>query len=628
MKGDGVRAVVLVGNPSVGKSTLFSQLTGVGVLISNYPGATVEVARGRVRHDEFALELFDLPGVYSLDTDGPEERAVRRCLADGPPDVVLNVVDASRLERNLYLTLELLELGLPVVVALHMNEDATRRGMSIDVERLAVLLGVPVVLVSARSGQGLEELVHALGAPPDPGRNRQVGYPRCVEAALRKAQSLGLSRRRAMTLLASGAATDETPEVLAAIAAARAEAECRRGASIAELAAGSRYGDAGLIAQEVTRRRPARRLRRERFDDILMHPFAGLALVGATLLAMLLVVFFLGGFLEEWIVGGLDRLVLVPVRTALEGLGLLEVVVEYTLIGVQAGLGIVVPYIMTFYVLMALMENSGYLTRAAFLLDAPMHRLGLHGRSMIPLILGFGCSVPALMATKSLQTRRERVVTSALVSLVPCSARTIVILGLVAHFVSVWAALSIYLLMLVLIVIAGFILGRTVKGERTGFVLEMVPLRAPAVREVAEKTWMQMKEFVFLAFPLLIAGSAMLGALQHLGILGAVNAALSPITSGWLGLPEYSATALLFGVLRKEMALETLAVMAGTADFGSVLTPLQMYVFAVFTSIYVPCLASMAVLKRVLGWRDMAWITAFTVGLAFLLSGLINQALV
>ncbi|HOQ61691.1 MAG TPA: nucleoside recognition domain-containing protein, partial [Vicinamibacterales bacterium] len=140
--------------------------------------------------------------------------------------------------------------------------------------------------------------------------------------------------------------------------------------------------------------------------------------------------------------------------------------------------------------------------------------------------------------------------------------------------------------------------------------------------------WMQMKEFVFLAFPLLIAGSAMLGALQHLGILGAVNAALSPITSGWLGLPEYSATALLFGVLRKEMALETLAVMAGTADFGSVLTPLQMYVFAVFTSIYVPCLASMAVLKRVLGWRDMAWITAFTVGLAFLLSGLINQALV
>jgi ferrous iron transport protein B len=244
---------------------------------------------------------------------------------------------------------------------------------------------------------------------------------------------------------------------------------------------------------------------------------------------------------------------------------------------------------------------------------------------MIPLILGFGCSVPALMSTKALQTRRERVITAALVCLVPCSARSIVILGLVAHFVSVWAALSIYALMLVLITVVGLILGRAVKGEKTGFVLEMVPLRIPSARDVVAKTWMQMREFIYLAFPLLIAGSATLGVLQFAGVLQIVSRVLSPLTTGWLGLPDYTATALIFGILRKEMALETLAVMAGTANFDQVLTPLQMYVFAVFTSIYMPCLASMAMLKRVVGWRDMLWITALTVGLAILLSGFINQ---
>jgi len=622
----GVSRVLVVGNPSVGKSTLFSQLTGVGVLISNYPGATVEIARGRVLHDESALELWDVPGVYSLDTDGAEEQTVRRALAEEPPDVVLNVVDASRLERNLYLTLELLELGLPVVVALHMHEEASRRGMRLDIDRLAVLLGVPVVPVSARSGVGLEDLVHALSVPPDPGRHRQVQYDRHLDGALRKLQARGLSRRQALALLVSGGSGDEPPETAAAAASLRADVEISHGASIADLVAGNRYGEAGLIAREVTKRRPDRREGHARLDDVLMHPVAGPALVAAVLLGMLLTVFFVGGFLEDWIVTRLGQWLIVPAKAAMAGRPFAQVVVEYTLIGVQAGLGIVVPYIMTFYVLMALMENSGYLTRAAFLLDSVMHRLNLHGRSMIPLILGFGCTVPALMATRSLQTRRERVVTSALVSLVPCSARTIVILGLVAHFVSVWAALSIYALLLVLIVAAGFILGRTVKGERTGFVLEMVPLRAPTVREVAAKTWMQMKEFVFLAFPLLIAGSATLGVLQYAGVLRAVNQALSPLTSGWLGLPDYSATALLFGVLRKEMALETLAVMGGTAEFDRVLTPLQMYVFAVFSSIYVPCLASMAVLKRVVGWRDMLWITLLSVGLAILLSGLINQA--
>jgi ferrous iron transport protein B len=254
-----------------------------------------------------------------------------------------------------------------------------------------------------------------------------------------------------------------------------------------------------------------------------------------------------------------------------------------------------------------------------------MHRFRLHGRAMIPLILGFGCSVPAIMSTKALQTRRERIITATLVCMVPCSARSIVILGLVANFVSIWAGLSIYLLMLGLIVLIGFILGRTVRGEETGFVLEMVPLRVPGLNDVIQKTWMQMKEFIEVAFPLLIVGSAVLGVLQFIVFLGWMNVMLSPVIQGWLGLPDFTATALIFGILRKEMALETLAVMAGTWKFNAVMTPLQMYVFAVFTTIYMPCLASITMLKRVLGWKDTLRITALTVLLALLVSGLIAQ---
>jgi ferrous iron transport protein B len=242
---------------------------------------------------------------------------------------------------------------------------------------------------------------------------------------------------------------------------------------------------------------------------------------------------------------------------------------------------------------------------------------------MIPLILGFGCSVPAIMSTRALQTKRERIVTSAMVCMVPCSARSIVIMGLVASFVSIWAALSIYLLMLAITVLLGYVLGRAVKGEETGFVMEMVPLRVPQLKDIIDKTWMQMKEFIYVAFPLLIAGSAVLGLMQYFGVLDVVNALLAPITTGILGLPSYTVTALLFGVLRKEMALETLAVLAGTAQFNLVFTPLQMYVFAVFTTIYMPCIATVTMLSRVVGLKDTILITGLTFILAIVISGLI-----
>ncbi len=430
-----------------------------------------------------------------------------------------------------------------------------------------------------------------------------------------------------MLLLTQGPGTGQYPEAASTAATvARGEIERSHEASVGELMAGNRYGDAGLITRAVMRTRPAAQMTlKERIDSLLISRIWGFPILAAIILGMLLIVFLVGGFLETLIGNAFDVYVIEPLTGLLTSHPFVEIVVRYTLIGVQAGLSIVIPYIMTFYVLMAVLENSGYLTRAAFLLDEIMHRFRLHGRAMIPLILGFGCSVPAIMSTKALQTRRERIITATLVCMVPCSARSIVILGLVASFVSIWAALSIYLLMLAIIVLIGFILGRTVKGEETGFVLEMVPLRVPGLTDVVNKTWMQMKEFIEVAFPLLIIGSAVLGVLQYIGFLSLMNVVLSPLIQGWLGLPDFTATALIFGILRKEMALETLAVMAGTWKFNAVMTPLQMYVFAVFTTIYMPCLASITMLKRVLGWKDTVRITVLTVLLALAVSGLIAQ---
>lgn len=619
--------VALIGNPSVGKSTLFSRLTGIGVLISNYPGTTVEVAHGRVTHDGLVLDLSDLPGIYSLDTMNAEEQTVINFLKDEKPDVILNVIDSTRLERNLYLTLEILELGLPVVVSLNMIDEAGMLGMTIDAGLLSEILGVPVVPTSAQKGIGLEELVHEFSDRKSAEGQRTAKYDRHVEAFLQKLLSMdSLSRREALTLLANPGdmSIPVSDNIRAAASIMNEEVERTHESPVSEILAINRYGEAGIIARTVMHQKPQSQMSmKERLDNLLVSPISGFLILSLIMITMLLTVFLVGGFLEELIVDSFDRIILTPAVEYFSFNPLLQVVVEYTLIGLQAGFGIVVPYIMTFYVLMAVLENSGYLTRAAFLLDDLMHKFKLHGRAMIPLILGFGCTVPAIMSTKALQTRRERIITSILICMVPCSARSIVIMGLVASFVSIWAAFSIYLLLLAVIVALGFILGRAVKGEQTGFVLEMVQLRVPGFRDIVDKTWNQMKEFIYVAFPLLVMGSAVLGVLQYIGFLDVMNYVLSPVTSTWLGLPDFTATALIFGILRKEMALETLAVMAGTAEFSLVMTSLQMYVFAVFTALYMPCLATMTMLKRVLGLADTIKITLLTVLLALLISGLI-----
>ncbi|MDD1676155.1 MAG: ferrous iron transport protein B, partial [Methanomicrobiales archaeon] len=347
-------------------------------------------------------------------------------------------------------------------------------------------------------------------------------------------------------------------------------------------------------------------------DRILTRVIPGVPILVTVMLLMLLTVFVAGGFFEGIIVSLCDTYLLIPAG-ALPLHPLIRVVLTSLLVAVQAGLGIAFPFVFIFSVLMALLEDSGYMTRAAFLADRAMHRVGMHGGAIIPLVLSFGCNVPAILATRTLRTRRERIIASFLTTLIPCSARTVIISGIVAVFIGIPQALSIYLIVILVTLATGVVLSRTLPGEQFGMMMELTTLRMPRAEQVLQKSWMRVREFLFIAMPLLLAGSLVLGLLAYAGVLALFQEALAPLSMGILGLPSYASTALLFGILRKELAFQTLAVLAGTATLNTVLTNTQLYTFALVSTLFVPCISTIAIMRRELGWKIAAAVSVYTI---------------
>ncbi len=640
---DAPLTIALVGNPNVGKSVFFTRLTGVGVEVSNYPGTTVEITKGTLKHEGESINVVDLPGIYSLSTSTEDERAAMRYLIHECPAVIINIIDATRLARNLNLTLQLLEVDIPMVVALNQVDAAEQMGIKIDVEALEEELGVPVISTIAIRGKGIDTTLHkaieVVRPPPIDlhfGRYRRcqrrgVRYDDHVEMAIENMQDKMPDISRGICIRALEGDRDfiegfcENPDKVLEAANIPPLIEESHGQPIKDTITKDRYGEAGTIEQTIQEKQIVPKKFIDRLDDILTSNRWGLPIFAILMLIMFYIVFKVGGYLEILIIDIFETYLITPVELALSGLHPLAVsAIIFGLLGVEAGLAIVIPFIGTFYIFMALMEDSGYLPRVAFLLDRFMHKLGLHGRAIIPLLLGYGCNVPAIMAARTLNTRRERVITIAMIALTPCSARTVIIMGLVGAFVGFWAAISIYLIEMVIILLTGWMLGKGLPGEQTGFIMEMPQLRTPEIRVIVKKTWMRMKGFVYVAFPILIVGSSFLGVVDTLGLLDSFEEISKPIFVGFLGLPAFAATAFIFGILRKEMALEILAVLAGTAVFIDVMTPLQIYVFALVATIYVPCAATIAVIGKELGWRDMVLISGFTIVLSILVGGIAN----
>jgi ferrous iron transport protein B len=613
--------VGLVGNPNVGKSLIFHQLTGLGVEISNYPGTTIDLQSGTTCFQKEMIDIIDLPGIYSLEGDSEEEKIVRSFVDSGKADVIVAVLDAGRLERNLYLLLQVAEYGKPMLVVLNMMDEAEKSGIQVDTVKLSSLLGLEVIPTVATQGKNTGSII-PLGLSSARSPIVKVLYDHHIEAAVKSLKTVyNLEWIEAIQALLGHA---KEPDVREAAAALSEEIERMHRMTVAQIIAGNRHHCAEHIADEVVQLHPPER--GPDIDRLLTTRIPGIPILVAILVGILLTVFVVGSWLEEAIVALIDTFVLQPFLAA--GFPPLAEQIGVSLIlAIQAGFGIAFPFIFTFYLFIALLEDSGYLTRAAFLADRTLHRFGMHGQGIIPLVLGFGCNVPAIMSIKLLRTKRERLIASFLVTLVPCSARTVIIAGLVAAFIGLAAAMSVYLFVMVIILITGLILSRVTPGEQYGMILEMSPLRRPTVKNVLLKSWMRIREFLLVAMPLLIVASIILGLFQYSGLMAAFEEFIAPFSEVVLGLPSYATTALIFGILRKEMALETLVILAGTADLGSVLTMAQIYIFAVVSVLFIPCIATIAVLRKEIGTKMALLISAYTLAIGILVGAILNMLL-
>ncbi|MHB1414282.1 MAG: ferrous iron transport protein B [Chloroflexota bacterium] len=650
--------IALAGNPNVGKSTIFNRLTGLGVTTAHYPGKTVELNVGTTQYDGRILRVVDLPGVYTLEAISEEQWVARRALLDAKPDVVVAIVDATNLERNLYVVLQLLDQEVPLVVALNLVDEAKRAGVIVDAELLGQKLGVPVIPVQGTTGRGIDDLVSTAVAcgqdrslcrpsPPVYGKDVAEHIAELASLVARKTPELSpaLSPRGAAVLL-----LENDPEVTSLLRETKGGGEIVRrreslarhiekehGESVEMRIARERHGLAGALAGEVRGRPPRNEPLAVRLWRWSIWPWTGLPILALMLATLFGTLYLLGNLLSV----GLDLLwttyvspVIVAALTTAFGAGLITDVLRWGLdAGTFAILSVGVPYVLVFYFMLAFLEDSGYLNSIAFLLDNVMHRFGLHGQAAIPLVAAAGCNVPAMMSLRTMTSMRERMIASTLVVMVPCTARIAVIMGVVGRYAGWPAAVALIGTVTAITIASGLVLNKILPGSSSGLVMEMFPFRLPHVRTVLHKTWYRLHDFVFVAFPIVMVGSLGLGTLYETGWIWPIAKPLEPVVGGLMGLPEVAGLVLIFAVLRKELAMQLLVAIAVT-QYGPLAQNLlhfmdakQLFVFALVNTIYFPCLATIAVMARDLGWWRVAAISTFTVALAVLTGTAANHIL-
>ncbi len=669
--------VAIAGNPNAGKTTLFNTLTGVRHRVANYPGTTVESREGRLQRDGEEILLVDLPGTYSLSSYSDDERVARHELVQRRPDLVVQVLDASNLERNLYLTTQLIDLGLPLVLALNMSDVAEQSGVRVDAIRLSELLGVPAIPTVGRRGEGGVELadaiVRALRAEPPP-RPRPVRYGDDIERAIGEvaaalAGSEGAKpdvRWRALQLLEGDAqalaALAGRPEALGVVERARDRLRALGGDSPAMLIAERRYGfTSGVCAAAAQRTAETRHTWSDRVDEFLAHPVLGVPVFLAVMYAMFALTFRLGERPMEWIERGFGWVGEAIGRTWPAGRA--EIVRSLLVDGVIAGVGGVVsflPNILLLFAAIALLEDSGYLARAALLSDRLMRRIGLHGRSFIPLLVGFGCTVPAILATRVLENRRDRLTTMLILPLISCGARLPIYALLIPAFFParlrapmLW---GMYLIGIVLAVLVALLLRRTLfRGGAEPLILELPPYRLPTLRGVLAHMFERGLVYLRKAATLILAVSVLLWALMTFPRLpapadgappdpsaalahsaaGRIGRAIEPVLRP-MGFDWRIGTAMIGAFAAKEVFVAQLGIVfsldAGD-DVGPLrerlqraYSPLAAFCMMLFMLVATPCMATVAVTRRESGSWGWAALQFFGLTLlAWLLTTAVYQ---
>lgn len=650
--------IALAGNPNVGKSTIFNELTGLGAITANYPGKTVSLNIGSAEYKGLVFGIIDLPGTYSLGSMSEDQFVARREILEKHAEVVVMIIDATNLERNLYQALQLIDLGYPLIIGCNLMDLAAQQKICIDTKKLSELLGVRVIPVTATKGEGIEELIEACAnfaagrselSPKQPGYGQDIlNYIDELSKTIKNNLNnlpYGLSPRALAILLLeddnefmdyikkakNGAAVmNKIHELSSKIEKARGD---KPGVRIAR----ERQAYEKFLADKVQQTGVCKLSLATKLWRLTLEPITGLPILLTGLIMVFIIMYYVGGFLSVSFESAWSGLISPHIKSFIFlafGSGAWAKTLLWGFdAGIQAALSVGIPYVLTFYIILAFLEDTGYLNSMAFLSDSLMHKIGLHGRSIIPIVAGAGCSVPAIIGTRVLTTRREKIIACTLITLVPCSARTAVIMGAVAFFLGWPWALLIYLIDFFIGIAVGRFMALWLPGQSSGLVMEMFPFRAPKLKTILKKTWYRFKEFIIIAIPIITIGSLLLGALYETKYMWVITRPMSLIIENWLGLPAVAGICLLFGVLRKELALQLLLALAiiqygsGVHNLLSFMTKQQIFIFALVTTLYIPCIATITVLIKEIGMKTALAITLFTITLAIIVGGIINQLL-
>lgn len=575
-----MKKVLLIGNPNVGKSVIFSRLTGVNVIASNYPGTTVEFTKGYMRLKGERVEIIDVPGTYTLKPTSRAEEVAVKMLNDALKEnddntIVINIVDATNLERNLNLTLQLIKTGIPLVVCLNFWDETKHTGIQLDVEKLEQILGIPVVPTCGITGEGIKNLVSRL-----------------TEAK----------------------------------------------ASPYQYEEEERWSAIGKIVTEVQELTHRHHTVFERIGDATIHPLTGIPLAIIILLLAFTIVRYIGesliGYLFEPLFENLWAPLMMRLSDLLGSTGFIHDVLIGHLIegeidfvesmgllttGLFVPFAMVLPYIVAFYFVLSFLEDSGYLPRLGILLDNLMHKLGIHGLAIIPMLLGIGCNVPGALATRVLETRRERFIAATLMAIaIPCMAQIAMIFGLVGKYGTSALAIVFGTLGIVWLVL-GFLLNKILKGETPEIFVEIPPYRFPYFPALLKKLWMRVLWFLREAIPFVLLGVLIINILYALHIIEFIGKLAAPVVTGILGLPQEAVGALVIGFLRKDVAVGMLVPLG--------LTMQQMIIASVVLTMYFPCVATFAILVKELGVKDMIKSTVIMIISTLIVGGILNVIL-
>ncbi len=566
-----MKKILLIGNPNVGKSAVFSRLTGISVVISNYPGTTVEFTQGNMRVEDEQAILIDVPGTYGLEATSKAEQIAVDMLKDG--DVVINVVDATNLERNLHLTLHLLEKGIPVIMALNVWDEAKHKGIQINVAKMEELLGIPIVPTVGITGEGFKQLLRRI---PDASSPKDA--PRTEE---------------------------------------------------------DRWTQTGKIVNEVQLLKHRHHTFLERLGDISVKPLTGIPIAGVVMFIAFKFVHFIGegiiNILSEPVFNNfwlplMNKLsVLLHPGTFLHSIligklinGGIDFGQSFGLLttGLFIPLGVVLPYIISFYLAMGFLEDFGYLPRLAVLLDNVMHRMGLHGWAIIPTLLGLGCNVPGVMATRALEDRRQKLIASTIICVgVPCVALQAMIWGLLGSYNIRYIGI-VYLSLFISWFVLGRILNLILKGRSPGLIMEVPPYRLPSLQTIFKKLWMRIRSFLKEAIPIVLLSILFINILYSLKVFDIISSLAEPLVTRIWGLPKESISALAMGFLRKDVAVGMLVPLNLTAK--------QLVVATTVLAMFFPCIAAFAVLVKELGVKDVCKSVVFMFLSSLVVGGLLN----